>query len=416
MQLTRRRRQKCCSAMRKIACMKYFPLLIVLLFPGTAAFSQTEVETLDRARLLIAEKKYASAFDLLDTFDPGNSMPEPVLLKEEIVLKYFVTSIAHQIFTLLDIGKDEDILQYRGKEGTSAAKMFAVNEILDSLILAHPTNYKLHKGLGEYYFEVHLKYGSDWIMEEEQVLARMEHHFKLATEHQVGDNISYYVLGYLKVRNGENREAIRFFQKSIALDSTYATAHYNAAYAFYQENDRENALKYAKQSFELYDDKVYKGDAARMIGFICLDSGDESEALKYFELSLKIDPDNPHTLKALLELHLKSNNKPAEALILDELMKTGSEDADTYVSLTEIYHRYNREKDLHDFFDVQIKGNPDDQQLLGNLHFFSARLTYGSDAEKTKAHLLQAKACFAKVFDKDHNVFQVIDQTLSDLK
>ena len=83
---------------------------LFLTFLSLTVLGQTEIETIKKANDFIAEKKYETAFNLLDKFDPTNDKPNIVLLKEDILLNYFVTSIMHQMFALTDIKKAEDIL------------------------------------------------------------------------------------------------------------------------------------------------------------------------------------------------------------------------------------------------------------------------------------------------------------------
>ena len=140
--------------------MKKATVLFLTLLNLTV-FGQTETEIIEKANDLIANKKYESAFNLLDDFDKENSKPDIVLLKTDIVLNYFVTSMMHQIFALKDIEKDEDIMDYRGREGIFSMQMFQVDSIFIKLIEIYPTNCKLYKGLGDFYYDVHLKYAID---------------------------------------------------------------------------------------------------------------------------------------------------------------------------------------------------------------------------------------------------------------
>ena len=282
---------------------------LILTFFSLTVFGQTETETINKANDLIANKKYESAFKLLDSFNPENDNPDAVLLKEYIVLNYFVMSIMHQTFALKDLEKNENIMDYRGKKGEFGLQMFQVDSILEKLIKIYPTNCKLYKGLGEYYYDVHLRYGDKWLKNNNELFALMQTNFQKAVDGNCADYLSNFVLGYTDVVHKKYRESIPYFLKSIEENIMYATSHYNLAYAYLLTDEKQNALKYAKNAFDLYTDQKYKSDAARMLGQIYTGLNDDKKALENYELADQINPENYYNMKPLLNLYVKSNNK-----------------------------------------------------------------------------------------------------------
>src|SRR5690554_3096431 len=211
--------------------MRKITTLFLTLFSLTV-FGQTETETIKKANDFIEDKKYETAFNLLDKFDPTNDKPDIVLLKEEILLNYFVTSIMHQMFALTDIKKNEDILDYRGKEGSFSMQMFQVDSILTRLIKTYPNNCKLYKGLGDYYYDAHLRYGDNWLKNNKEQIELMQTNFQKAVDGNCADYLSNYVLGYTNLSQEKNKESIPYFLKSIEMNKNYASSHYNLAYAY----------------------------------------------------------------------------------------------------------------------------------------------------------------------------------------
>jgi hypothetical protein len=104
--------------------MKKYLSVFLLATLVLATFGQDESEILKKSHGLIDEKKYDSAFKLLQGFDLKNDRPSIALLKEEIVLNYFVKSIMHQLFGLKDLKSNEDIYELRGQEGISSMYNF----------------------------------------------------------------------------------------------------------------------------------------------------------------------------------------------------------------------------------------------------------------------------------------------------
>ena len=73
-------------------------LLAVLHFTISSGMATTE-ELLSDVDRLVAEKKYLSAFKLLNSQENGDSDPDIVLKKVDVALKYFGMSIMSSSFS-----------------------------------------------------------------------------------------------------------------------------------------------------------------------------------------------------------------------------------------------------------------------------------------------------------------------------
>ena len=160
--------------------IKKLSIALISIFIVFNVTGQTEKGTIKKANELIKEKKYESAYKLLNDFDPKNINVQIVLLKEDIVLNYYITTIMHQVFSLKDLEKSEDILDYRDKEGSFDMYMLEIDKVLDSLIKIHPENCKLFDGLGRYYYEVQTRYGAKWLKCNNELYKLIETNYKNA--------------------------------------------------------------------------------------------------------------------------------------------------------------------------------------------------------------------------------------------
>lgn len=390
----------------------FFVLLLLAAFPSL--FAQSEAETLKAAKALVETKKYESAFRVLDKFDRDNKNPEIVLMKQDILLNYFVTSMMHQMFALKDLEKDEEIMDYRGKEGSFSMHTFPANEILDTLIAANPGNCRLYKALGDYYYDCYLRYGGRWLQPDVEVLALAHSNYTKAIEGKCGDYMSHYVLGYLDLMNEKYAECIPHFLESIKMDKNYPSSHYNLAYAFLYTDDRQNAIKYASNARELYKDPGYKGDAARMVAQAYNELKDVPNTIANYELSDSIDPNNYYTLKPLLAAYVSSNNTKAAAM-LETFYNLAPENPTIYSDLEAIYIGKGRDGELIAFYNGKLKEVKDNSKISGNLHFFLASLYIHTDKPKAKEHFLKAKEQFSTLFEPDHEVFGIIEEGLNSI-
>ena len=393
--------------------MKKITTLVILSIYVLSVFGQTETETIKKAKELIVNKKYESAFKVLNGFDPKNRNPEIVLLKEDIALNYFVSSIMHQMFAFKDLEKNEDIMDYRGKKGSFGMYMFTLDKVLDSLIRIYPNNCKLYKGLGEYYYEVHLKYGGKWLKEDKELFKLMQTNFLKAVEGNCADYLSNYVLGYINLVQEKYKESIPYFLKSIEMNKDYASSYYNLAYAYLYTDDRQNALKYAKNSLDLYIDQTYKSDAARMLGQIYTELKDDKRALENYELADKIESGNYFNIKPLLNLYVKTDNGKANetAKIFFHLDPTNPT---IYNDLEEIYYSNKKENYLIAFYKSQFSVFKDEYIVQGNLNFYLGKIYLDSNKKLAKEYFIKARDIFRKVYRKDHQIFNAIEDGLKE--
>ncbi|MDR0518055.1 MAG: tetratricopeptide repeat protein [Fibromonadaceae bacterium] len=379
------------------------------------ASEQAETEAIKKASELIADKKYESAFKLLDSLDPGNSKPNIVLLKEDIALNYFVTSFMHRAFALKDIDKSEDIMNYRGSEGEFNMRLFQVDSILENLIKIYPDNCKLYKGLGYFYYEVSNKYSEKWFKDDSELLTLVQTNFQKTIDGGCADYLPYYALGIANLRQEKHKESIPYFLKSIEMNNENAESHYNLAYAYLYAGDWQNVLKYAKNALALYTDPTYKSDAARMLGYTYEKLKDDKNALESYELANKIDPENYHNLKNLLDLYVKTGNEKTEE-ITKIFFGLAPDNPTIYNDLDEIYHGSNKEKDLIAFYKSQFSAFKDNEKVEGALNFYLGEAYIEMDKKIAEEYFLKSKEVFSKVFPKDHQVFGVIEENLKQCK
>lgn len=395
--------------------MKYL-ILCVVLFSAGVCLAQTTQQVLDSTSKLVLYRKYESAYKVLDKYDKDNKIPDVAIAKQDILLKYFVSSIMHTLFGLKDLKADETAYDYRGKPGNYSMFSFNAEEVLGQLIKDNPTNYNLHRALGEFYYEVHLKYGANWLKKQDELFQLMEGNCKIAAEHNAADYVTYYILGYVNVSEKDYDESIRWFKKCIAAKSDHAPAYYNMAYAYLYKDERDSCILYSKMAYDLYAESQLKGDAARMTAICYQELNNESGEIYYHELSDSVDPKNYYSTKALLNIYLK-NNDPRANTKRELFFSTEPNEITGYNDLLELYFKYKRQDELAEYFTAKLT-HPvaDDFLVRGNLYFSLANIYYGKNDKKAKEYLLLAKQSFLKVYDNTNNIFKAIDKALKEIK
>lgn len=390
-------------------------LTLFLVVVSSMVSGQKSGDVIGKAKRLVNEKKYESAFSELNKFDPKNKNPEVFLEKQNIVLNYFVTSMSHKMFSLKDIKPTEDIMDYRGKgESESSLVMFDIGEILPKLISKNPKNYKLNKALADYYFDAMIKYGDNWLISDEELKERIRENYKIAIDNKEGDYMSHFSLGQLFTNENKFAEAIPEFLKSIELKSDYATSNYNLAISYMYNNETENALKYALKAYELYtDDLDYRSDAARLTSQLYLEKKDFDNAVKYIELADKAVPDNYYNLNLMLKLYAETKHADFNKKV-DVFFNLAPSNPTIYDDLERIFYEYNAGDKLVFFLNEKKNNKQFDDKTLGTIYFHIAKFSLYNEAYKSvKENALKSKEYFIKVFEKDHQVFGLIDELIS---
>ena len=201
---------------------------------------------------LIKNKQYLSAWNHIESIESQNNKIEVNLTKIDLCLKYFTKTISHQAFAFNNLKENESLLSQRriAEQKMIPIKSFKINLILDSLINEYPKDYRLMKAQGDYYYDIFILYGKDWIKNKQEVLRRMYNGYSVAEKNGVTDYISLYALGYFHNLNEQSDQAIEYFNKSLKLDSNYAPTHYNLAYLYTERDSNEAALYHAWKAYQ----------------------------------------------------------------------------------------------------------------------------------------------------------------------
>lgn len=389
-------------------------LFTLLLFASVlTSFGQAVLKKADK---LIEQKKYASAYALLEAKDPDNEKPAIVLKKADLAMDYFVTSIMHQTFAFKDLEEGEDIMDARvNNEGeTFTLYVLPLQEILDTLIKQFPTNYTLHKTLGKFYYEVYLKYGDNWVMSSEELLKNMYDHSKIASENEEADFLTYYNIGFYLTGMERYEEAIAAYKQSILRDATYPTSQYNLAICYLYLDSAQQGTRYAERSVELYKSPALKADAARVTGVLYKATEEWQKALKYLSLSNEIQPNNYYTLVQLLEVQLITKSFDDATISASQFFDLDPTNPEIIGELLNVYIQHNADSLLFPVLKEKIEIHKDDYGILGNIYFHLARYYINqNNIPAARRLLIASRKNFEKVLEEDTPVFKVIDDFLA---
>jgi tetratricopeptide (TPR) repeat protein len=385
----------------------------VLLLTAVPVFPNYTAELLEQNKALIAQKKYATAFRQLDSLDRHHQNVDMVLAKLDLALNFYATSIMHHFFGFEDLRPEQDITAVRGQPGKYNLHIFKVDEVIDSLILQHPDDYRLHKALGDYYYEVYLRYGDDWFMTTEEVLIKIDQHYLKAAQSNTADFETYFVLGFLRLGEQKWQDAAGYLDKSIAMNPYYPASYYNMAYALLQLNHIQDALEYSRVAWQLYEDDPMKADVARLMAVLMDEQLLVDSAVAYLMKGLAIAPGDYYLLKDYLDIAVREQLPERDAIRL-EFFLLGPDNPTIYNILSEIYMAHEESFDpLIAFYNEVLPAFKGQDKVEANLYFFSGQLLFESNRQEAVRSFLKARSLFQGVFSAENPVFHIIEQYLN---
>ncbi len=135
--------------------------------------------------------------------------------------------------------------------------------------------------------------------------------------------------GVQLAEQGRHREAIRAFQKAVALSPSFASAHYNLGLSY-------NSLQQFKESSQAFRAAVQAqpnyGDAWHQLGIVLQAQNQFEAASKAYELALSLMPNSPNLLYRLGYVFLNLQNW-AQAAFYWEQLQDGYPDHPASLSL-----------------------------------------------------------------------------------
>lgn len=390
-----------------------FLMTVLMLLISRGAFSQNPA-VLDSADKLIEQKKYETAYQLLDREDPKNENVQILSKKTDLLTNYFVTSINHVMFALKDLEEDESVMDYRGKTGNFKMHVFDADSLTRRLIQKKGSDFRLYRNMANYWFSVYLNY-SDVPENRKAPLDTVNKYSRLAISSGDSHFRTYYMRAFCQLMNREYANAITNFKKSIRKNDSFAEAHYNLAYVYLQRNQFSNALISANRAFEIYEDSIKKADAARMAGISLMELGQTDKAKVFLKKSLNILPENFNTLHNLLEAFFIEGNQSQADSLAKEILALEPANPNVPDEIRNVYEKNDsRQRYLQLMRQELERYNRHD--VKGNIYFAMAKAYMPENMQKAKENLLKAKENFRESMPKDHYVFDVIDKALRQIE
>ena len=388
--------------MHKLILILVFYLNSIIVFGS----SFSKVDT------LLKQKQFLDAWNLLSKKENKKNKVNINLKKFEICLNYFTKSVSHQAFAFTNLKPSQSLIRQRilAETKTIPIVQFKINEVLDSLLNESPENYLLHKAKGDYYYDIFILYGRDWIVNRQEVLRRMFTAYDKAEKNGVMDYLSLYALGYFYNLNEQSNKALQYFNRSLKLDSNYAPTHYNLAYIYSSRDSNEIALYHSWNAYRLYKYINYRNDAGQMTGSLLGKLNRHEEAISILLDCDRLIPNTYQTYSYLLNSFL-SLNKMTEAMVTTQNMFSLDWKSHTInTDIIESYIKNNHIDQLIQFYNSRLEIEKYDMEFRGYIQLHLAQAySLVSEEDKILEYIELARASFNICFDSSHPVFGVLN-------
>tara|TARA_B110000211_G_scaffold223046_1_gene272470 strand:+ start:450 stop:1628 length:1179 start_codon:yes stop_codon:yes gene_type:complete len=387
---------------------KTLSFLVVILF--SLSSSAISFERIDS---LINSKQYLSAWNALTELESGVQGVDAHIKKIDLSLKYFTKTYSHQLFSFTNLKKGQNLISLRVLAEKKMAQMYPykIADIIDSLQKAHPTDYRLKKVQGDFYYDISILYGKDWIINKQEVTRRMYEGYTTAENHGIEDHISLYALGYFWNLNENSKKATNYFSRSLQLDSNYAPTHYNLAYIYSEKDSLEAALYHAWKAYKLYTYLNYKNDAGQMAGSILGKLGRHGEAITLLLDCDKLIPNTYYTYYYLLNSFLAKKRIVESQVTAQNMFNLDWKSHTINTDIIKLFIQNDQLFPLIQFYNDRLEEEKFDKEYRGYVYLHLAQAyQMKSKTEDALINVALAQENFNICYDPGHPVFQVIEK------
>lgn len=384
-------------------CNRLITLLLIN-FLSVVVYASNDKKIIESADKLVAKKKYESAFLKLNNYDPENKKIEIFLKKYEIVSKYAVSSKLHRAYSFPNSKKSNQLNYYT----------LNVDLVFDSLLKLDPNNCELNKLASEHLFDVHNKFGKNWIKAENEYLKQMALYSEKTIQNNCADEQSYYKIGYYLINVGKYKESIYFLYQCVLKNDKNPTYHYNLSLSYLMTKSPASALKHAKSAYENHTDSLFKSDASRLLAEAYFQNKFTDSAIMFYEKAEELDSSTINNIASLLNIYLKTSNAKAETCF-EKFYNLDPKNPTIYNYLEQIFTNNNLEEKLIEKYERLLSIHSNNSEILGNLKYYLARLYSINNIELAIKSYQESKTYFEQVHNSDHPIFNSIEKSIEQL-
>jgi tetratricopeptide (TPR) repeat protein len=379
-----------------------------------AGASESALKVIAEANDLLEAGKFKSAFDALGAADPESQDPFVLAAKTRLALLGAVRTDLHRAFAFVDLEEGLSVEEARSTEGEYENLPFdppALADALEMSGIAIPGI--LSRILAEYYYDILVQYEGQWLLPDEEVLAKCADYYGRAYEAQAYDALSLKIYAEVLGRAGRAGDAEPVLREAIAIDPSDPVIRYNLGLSLLAREMRVEALAAFDGSIEAYGEDPARFDSIALAARTASELGDDGLLQKYLA-SADAVYDGASSMPNLLRHYIcvERGDDAAAMAAADALVGEYGGDPAVVRALIGTWYGAGKIAEAFSFLERNIAGSQDDL-TLGALNFYLAvLLIQEAPTEEAPtaalAALDAAEASMTKVLEPENGVFTAI--------
>jgi len=397
------------AALVFIGCCAFVFAEDMNVYAGADQATQAKLSAVDA---LVAVQKYDSAFKLI----AGESKNPFLVAKQvELATNYFVQSLNHKMFAFKDLEPGETLEALRSGNGTFSMYSFDPETVIGGLLDSGTKAPILYVALGDYYYDVSLRYQGRWT-EDDQTIAQkaIENYKKAISGGIVTSNI---LANYADKASelGDYKVASDLYERALMLDPTLINADYNIAYDNLMLGNYDIAIAEGEKAIQIYADNAnYRMDAILLCSDAAYYNNNYSLALDYLAKALDISHDEYRVYQKLGNVYLGLGDIKNANDSLDSLFAFAPTNPAATQMVSKVYLTVKNASALFDFYQRNLDKYKTQPEAQGNLYFHLG-LQYETDGKKAEAlnAAKKAKDAFIKAGKYDGEIQTAVDSLIA---
>lgn len=396
------------------------PNASISLPPGYEGASAACRAALAKAAALAEAGAWKSAFAALDEYDAKGVDPYALAMKTELCLEGFAQSMMHRLFGLKDLLPGEDLESLRrdgGEFELVSLDPAALAEAQAEAGVAPPP--VLSMALGDYYYDVQLRYEGGWFLADEEVRVRAVAAYGKAEEGGLRVAAALRRKAELLVVAGDYEGADSGYRAAIALEPGDPELRYRFAVSLLMRELRAEALAELDAALAAYAAPESRFEAYVLAARAAAESGDAKRSASYLDAAEREFPDQPAPGFVRHLLAVEGGAEEAAAAAADALLARFPASPYVVRALVSSWLEAGKAEAAAAFLDRSIDRFGGNYEALGGLEFYKALLIAQVKGEAGAAEALavldRAEGDFRKALPPEHEVYGVIAEIRANL-
>ncbi len=318
------------------------------------------------------------------------------------------------MFAFKDLAPGETLDGLRSGKGTYSLYVFDPAEVIGK-IPGSAISPILHKALGDYYYDVSLRYAGRWLETDDDIAKKTIANYDRAFAAGLSTVTMCTNYADKALQLGDYAKGIEYYSRALKEDPSLYNVHYNLAFAYLRVEQYDSALTEGEKALAVYEkEPAYLMDALMLCADAAFYGGLNTRAIAYLDRALRISAQDYRIYKKFGYMYLSSNTMDRANENLDALFALSPTNPGATQMVVSAYESYKKNEAITDFFLRNLKKYRTQSEVLGNLNFhFALKLEGSGDSKKARKAALDAQQNFTDATKYDGQIKDAVEALLA---